>query len=101
MIVVITDEALEDLRDIRNFISGESPAQAERVVDQLLAASETIADSPLAWSYVPRRESSGVRRRVIGNYLVFYRIAAARIDVLHILHGARDYDAIIFPDTAG
>jgi len=100
MIVVITDEALEDLRDIRDFVSIDSPAQADRLIDQLLAASETIGDTPLAWSCVPRHESSGVRRRVTGSYLIFYRVVRDRIDVLHILHGARDYDAIIFPDDA-
>jgi hypothetical protein len=29
-----------------------------------------------------------------GNYLIFYRIRGDVIDVLHIMRGARDYEAI-------
>jgi len=30
--------------------------------------------------------------------LIFYRIATDAIEILHILHGARDYEEILFPD---
>jgi toxin ParE1/3/4 len=47
---------------------------------------------------VPRYEHTGVRRRPYGNYLIFYRISDDRIEVLHVLHGARDYESILFPE---
>lgn len=40
----------------------------------------------------------GVRRRPHGNYLIFYRVTPESVEVLHILHGARDYEAVLFPD---
>jgi plasmid stabilization system protein ParE len=33
---------------------------------------------------------------VHGNYLIFYRIDPDH--VVHVHHGARDYEAILFPD---
>ena len=45
---------------------------------------------------MPRYESAGIRRRVYGNYLIFYRVNVSAVEVLHILHGARDYEQIIF-----
>jgi toxin ParE1/3/4 len=33
-----------------------------------------------------------------GNYLVLYRIRGDVIDVLHIMHGARDYEANLFAE---
>jgi plasmid stabilization system protein ParE len=42
-------------------------------------------------------ESHGVRRRPVGDYLIFYRVAADRVEVVHVLHGARDYEALLFP----
>ena len=33
-----------------------------------------------------------------GNYLIFYRIADDTVEVLHVLHGARDYENILFPE---
>ena len=53
---------------------------------------------PRAFSLVPRHEKYGIRRRVFGNYLIFYRIDAEQITVLHILHGAMDYASLPFPD---
>jgi plasmid stabilization system protein ParE len=41
-----------------------------------------------------------VRHRVHGNYQIFYRVLGQpteRIDVIHVLHGARDFAAILFP----
>jgi toxin ParE1/3/4 len=35
---------------------------------------------------------------VHGNYLIFYRIDPDHVVVVHVLHGARDYEAILFPD---
>lgn len=55
---------------------------------------------PEAFSFVPRFERRGVRRRVYGNYLIFYQVEEARLVILHVLHGARDYGAILFPDDS-
>jgi plasmid stabilization system protein ParE len=39
-----------------------------------------------------------VRHRSHGRYQIFYRVVGQpeRIDVIHVLHGARDYAAILF-----
>jgi toxin ParE1/3/4 len=54
---------------------------------------------PRAYPLVPRYEHLGVRRRSYRDYLIFYRIAGGRIEVLHVLHGARDYEPILFPEN--
>jgi plasmid stabilization system protein ParE len=41
---------------------------------------------------------SALRRRAHGNYLIFFDIGTAVVEILHILHGARDYAQIVFPD---
>jgi len=43
------------------------------------------------------RSDSGIRRRVYGRYLIFYRIEEDTVQIVHILHGAMDYEAILFP----
>ena len=42
-----------------------------------------------------RFEGSGVRHRVVGNYLIFYRVDPARVAILHVLHGAMDYAGLL------
>jgi plasmid stabilization system protein ParE len=55
---------------------------------------------PRAYPLVRGQENSGVRRVRHGNYLIFYRVTADVVEILHVLHGARDYEPIVFPDTA-
>jgi toxin ParE1/3/4 len=54
---------------------------------------------PQAFPLLPEWEEQGIRRRSYGNYLIFYRIAGDVVEILHILHGARDYSGVLFPDT--
>jgi plasmid stabilization system protein ParE len=57
-----------------------------------------LAEFPKAYPLVPRYEDSGVRRRVCGNYLIFYRTGVDSIDLLYVLHGAMDYEPLLFPE---
>lgn len=57
-----------------------------------------IADKPQAWPLVPRYQPHGIRRRVHGRYLIFYRVGPGRTTVLHILNSAMDVDPILFPN---
>lgn len=97
MIVVFAAEAEADLEAIGDYIARDNPVRAITFVEELVAAAERIAEAPNAFPLTPRYERLGVRRRVCGEYLIFYRIETKRIVVLHILHGARDYESILFP----
>lgn len=98
MKVVITEAALHDLGDISDYIAADNPVRAESFVDELIDRCESLADQPLAYPLIPRYERYGVRRRVHGSYLILYRIVGERIEVLHVLHGSRDYETILFSD---
>jgi plasmid stabilization system protein ParE len=57
-----------------------------------------LADAPRGYPLVPRYEQFGIRRRPFGNFLIFYRVGTETIEVVHILHGARDYEPLLFPE---
>jgi plasmid stabilization system protein ParE len=44
---------------------------------------------------VQRYEAKGIRRRVYGNYLIFYRVTGEQVFVIRVLHAARDTDALL------
>ena len=98
MIVRLTAEAERDLEAIGDHIAADYPARALSFLAELRAACLGLADFPERFALVPRYEAEGVRHRVHGNYLIFYRVGEARVDVLHILHGAMDYAGILFPE---
>lgn len=99
MKVVLAAEAARDLEAIGDYIARDNPARAQSFVAELIEKARALADHPEAFPLVPRYARYGVRRPVHGNYLIFYRVEAERISVLRILHGARDYEALLFPGS--
>ncbi|WP_419951908.1 type II toxin-antitoxin system RelE/ParE family toxin [Methylobacterium sp.] len=97
MIVVFAETAEADLERIGDYISGDNPARAAAFLQALIACCERLADAPLGFPLVRRYERRGIRVRTYGNYLIFYRVGAATIDIVYILHGAQDYGPILFP----
>jgi len=97
MIVRITDEADANLEVIGNDIAKDNPDRAVTFVRELRESCQGLAEFPERFPLVTRFETKGVRRRLHGNYLIFYRVEPEQVVVLKILHGAQDYAAILFP----
>ncbi|AEI82193.1 hypothetical protein CNE_BB1p07760 (plasmid) [Cupriavidus necator N-1] len=100
MIVVrLTPLAEAELEAIADYIARDNPRRALSFVQELRDRCLSLADMPLTFPLVPRYEDRGIRHRVHGNYQIFYRVLGdppARIDVLHVLHSARNYAALLF-----
>jgi plasmid stabilization system protein ParE len=97
MRVVITDAAYADLRGIGLVIAADNPARAETFLQDVLSRCNQLASMPRAFPLVPAWEALGIRRRPFRDYLIFYRVNDKAVEVLRILHGARDIDALLFP----
>lgn len=97
MIVDLTREAERDLERIGDHIARDNPVRAVTFLRELRDKCLGLAEMPERFPLVPRYEAVGVRRRVHGRYLIFYRVDADRVVVVHVLHGAQDYEAILFP----
>lgn len=98
MRVTLTNEAKADLVAIGDFIRPHNPARAATFVDDLLDRCTTLADIPRAFPLIPRYEHQGIRRCVHRDYLIFYRVTEELLEVIHILHGTRNYETLLFPD---
>lgn len=96
MIIEFSDEAESDLEQIADYIAQDNPRRALSFVQELRDKCEALAYSPKGFPLVPRYEGHGIRRRVYGNYLIFYRVENEQVVILHVLHGAMDYAAILF-----
>lgn len=98
MKVVIAAEAQAEIISIGEYVAQENPNRAVRLMAELRLSCNELAEMPERFSFVPRYERLGVRRRVVGNYLIFYRNEPDRVVVLHIVHGAMDYLHLLFPN---
>ena len=96
MIVRLTAEAENDLEQIADYIAKDNPVRALSFVLELSQKCFGLADMHQAFPVVERYEQYGIRRRVHGQYLIFYRVEADQVVIIHVLHGSMDYAAILF-----
>lgn len=98
MRVVITVEAQNDLAEIAAYLRDESPVQAGIIINRLELACLDLSRSAGHYPLLPRFQDRGVRRRVVVPYNVIYRVRDDLVEIVHVLHGARDADRILFPE---
>lgn len=98
MTVVFTTEAERDLGAIGRYLVDHNPSRALDFIAGLQGCCLELGRMPHASPLLTSRPGSGIRRRTYGNYLIFYRVSGTTVEVLHILHGARDVERILFPD---
>jgi plasmid stabilization system protein ParE len=93
--VVILPEAENDLEEIGDLIASDAPRRAITFIRELRLGAESIESAPLAYPLVPGYERESIRRRVHGNYIIFYTVEGGSVFILRFLHGARDYNRIL------
>lgn len=101
MKVLFSDLAKAGLGDIASFIARDDVTRARLFVRELQAKAREIAASPESFPIMPRYAGLGIRRRVCRDSLIFYRVDADTVYIVHIVHGARDYEALLFPEVGG
>jgi len=85
-----TDTAEGHLDAIYAYIALDSPEYAKRMVDRLTRRSQQIADFPLSGRRVPEYDIDQIREVIEGPYRIIYHIKPDQIDVVAVIHGARD-----------
>jgi toxin ParE1/3/4 len=96
--VVLTDEAIADLIAIGRYIRKDNPSRAVTFIAELQDRCYRIGTTPKAFPLIVGRENDGIRRRIHGNYLIFYWVKKNTVEILHVLNGAMDYESILFPN---
>jgi toxin ParE1/3/4 len=82
--------ALDDLGEIAAYISRDNPDAARRMAGLLWEATHILAGQPDIGR--PGRVH-GTRELVVGNtpFVVPYRVVGSEIQILRVLHGARNW----------
>ena len=81
----------QDMVDIGAYIGRDNLNAALRLIDRFEQTFERLAQTP---GMGRRREelASGLRSFPVGNYVVFYRPIEDGIEVVRVLHGARNIE---------
>ena len=85
-----TDTAAGHLDAIYTYIALASPEYAKRTVDRITRRSQQIKDFPLSGRKVPEYNMDQIQESIEGSYRIIYHIKPDQIDVLAVIHGARN-----------
>ena len=98
--VTLRHTAREDLLESFVFISQDSPTAADRFLLSAEDSFDQLADMPEIghrWESEDQRLQDVRVWHIKGfeNWLIFYCVAKDHIDILRVLHGARDTSALL------
>ncbi len=93
---LISPEAQEDLIEIWEYIAQFSEEVADKTIDSIYQKSILLADSPYLGKARPELDLA-LRSFPVEKYVLFYRLINddSEIEVVRVLHGARDIETLI------
>ena len=91
-----TPQASQDLYDIADYIARQSPRAAAQLVDTIQQKCQFLADFPDSGTSCAELADQ-LRSFAVGNYVIYYRPVGDRIDIIRVLHGARDISKLFPP----
>jgi toxin ParE1/3/4 len=92
--VVRTDQAEADLSQILDFLDQRTPPAAERLAGAIDERCRLLGEFP-EMGRTREELAPSLRSVVVEQYVLFYRTTATAVQVVRILHGARDIDTIM------
>ncbi len=87
--IVRTAEAEEDLIGIWLYIAQDNPAAADDTVRSVDEKCSMLAEFPKIGKPVPELREE-MRRWPVGRYLILYREIPDGVEIVRVIHGARD-----------
>jgi toxin ParE1/3/4 len=95
--VFLSVEAEVDVLEITGFISSGDEAVVRKFVGRLTEVLDSLAEHP---EMGKRRDDlrEGLRSISFNPYLVFYKVKDDEVEIVRIIHGARDI-AALFQDS--
>ena len=84
-----TPRSLRDYKDIWDYIAADNTGAADKLLREFDEKLQMLSDFPRAG---PARSElrSSLRSFPVGNYIIFYRPIRGGIELIRVLHGARD-----------
>jgi toxin ParE1/3/4 len=92
---VLAPDVLQDLQDIWDFIGSDNVLAANKLEDESFEAFEMLAKRPRMGHTRSDLTERDVRFWPVGQYLIVYRSLPNTLQIVAVLHGARDVVEVI------
>jgi toxin ParE1/3/4 len=87
-------QALDDLDDITHTIAADNPRAAGQWLSKIETMFETLASMPLMGT--PRFDvRPNMRTFAFGNYLILHLARGDGVDIVRVVHGAREWEGLV------
>jgi len=86
-------EAQRDLQEIGDYIGRDNRQAARRFVRLLRGKCGILAANP----HIGRERLElrpGIRSYPVGRYVIFYRVLGRSVEIVNVVHGSRDIEAM-------
>ncbi len=88
-----TNQAIDALAGIYEYLQREAPNYADEIVQQLFAVVDRLEDHPLSGRKVPEADREDIREIISGHFrIIHWVIDQDHIDILSVVHDSRDMD---------
>jgi toxin ParE1/3/4 len=88
--ILWTSPALDDLRNIRDYVSQDDPAAAKRLAEQIRKGVLRLADHQLSGRVVPELSGIDYREVIVAPYRIVYAVKKDKVIILRVWHGRRE-----------
>lgn len=98
MHLVILDKAKRDLAEIKHYISERSggPQVCQSFVEEVVRKCESLAKMLFRLGQIRDELRPGLRSYAYGNYIIFFCYREDAMEVIAILEGHRDIEAMFY-----
>ena len=84
-----TEQAVDDLQAIRQFIERDSPRYGRHVAERLFDATLRLGVFPLSGRIVPELGRDDIRELIVGEYRLVYRVLHKAVILLTVFRSSR------------
>jgi toxin ParE1/3/4 len=95
--IVKRPRAKSDLVELWDYIADDSEARADAFLDRIDQKFRALAERP-GMGCAREELAAGLRSFPVGRYVIFYRPAANGVEIVRVLHSARDIGTAFFEE---
>ena len=92
-------ESKQDLIDIKRYMKYnlQEPNTAQKLIAKIKKEIDSLKDNPEMYSIIDDDiiKSFKIRKLVIDNYIVFYRINDEKIQIVRVMYGRRNWITLL------
>src|SRR5690242_16474025 len=91
-----TPQAQQDLNDIYDYVARHNPVAAARLIEAIERRCQAVANSP-GMGRGCTHLAPGLRMSSVRRFTIFFRAATGGVEIIRILHSARDFPSVFRP----